>query len=217
MIALATIVLAIASAAAIAPVARRPGWSKPIILAPPYLCGFLPAPCEKTTPDFAARRLGYIGRVVREKSSNPVDVCAESAAKHGAALSAPRAIQKANCRRPLKRKDLQVDSAFRFRLSFQHDLSFIPVSAFPDHALAGAPQRGVYHKRRTKRVGAGNCGRSAICTAIKRLCHIMLPHFHGENAPARGGKASPSSTCPCELKPPATPSRGHLFCQARIY
>src|SRR4029077_5417859 len=91
---------------------------------------------RKTGPDFAARRLGYIGRVVREKSSNPVDVCAESAAKHGAAVSAPRAIQKANCRRPLKRKDLQVDSAFRFRWSFQHDLSLIPASAFPDHTLA---------------------------------------------------------------------------------
>jgi hypothetical protein len=55
MIALAIIVLAIAIAAAI--VARRPGWSKPITLAPPYLCGFLPAPCKKTAPDFAARRL----------------------------------------------------------------------------------------------------------------------------------------------------------------
>jgi hypothetical protein len=34
-----------------------------------------------------------------------------------------------------------------------------------------------------------NCGRSATRAAIKRPCHIMLPHFYGESASVRGGKA----------------------------
>jgi len=41
---------------------------------------------------------------VREKSSNLVDVWAESAAKHGPPVCIARATQKASCRRPLKRE-----------------------------------------------------------------------------------------------------------------
>ncbi len=156
---------------------------------------------------------------MREKSSNLVDVCADSAAKHGPCRSIARAIQKASSRCPPKRNDFRLISVFRFSLFFEHDLVRKPVAILGSSPRTGffgimlwrqPPQRGVYHKRRTKRCGAGN----AIGTAINRLYHIMLPHFHGQSAPARGGKASPSSTCPCEPKLSATPSRGHLFCQA---
>jgi hypothetical protein len=57
MIALATIVLAIAIAAAIAPGARRPVWSMPIIPRAPISLRVFPLHNLKTAPDFAARRL----------------------------------------------------------------------------------------------------------------------------------------------------------------
>ncbi len=158
---------------------------------------------------------------MREKSSNLVDVWAESAAKHGPPLRTARAIQRASCRRPLKRNDFQLYSAFRFSVLFAHE------KRHPSRIGSGTGFFGIMLWRERHNaaftineeqsaVALADCGRSAIRTAINRLCHIMLPYFHGESAPARGGKASPSSTCPCEPKPSATPSRGHLFCQARI-
>src|SRR5690349_17676042 len=67
------------------------------------------------------------------------------------------------------------------------------------HDVPPAPQRGVYHNRGSgprRRPQWGDC---AAAAPIGGLRHIMLPHFHGSSASARGGKASPSSICPCEF------------------